>query len=40
MAGIRYFIDSDDPELEFQLGHGRFLYFHPDEIEPLGVTQR
>ena len=32
-------IDSDDPELQFQLGHGRFLYFHPDEIEPVGVTQ-
>jgi hypothetical protein len=27
---------DDDPATEAMLAHGRYLYFHPDEIEPLG----
>ena len=26
----------DDPAADLQRNHGRFLYFAPDEIEPLG----
>ena len=29
-------IPEDDPAAEMQRNHGRFLYFAPDEIEPLG----
>jgi hypothetical protein len=27
---------DDDPATEALLAHGRYLFFHPDEIEPLG----
>ena len=27
----------DDEDAEYQLGHGRYLFFFPDEVEPLGV---
>ncbi len=27
---------DDDPAAELQRNHGRFLYFSPDEVEPLG----
>jgi hypothetical protein len=26
---------SDDPDADIQRGHGRFLYFAPDELEPV-----
>jgi hypothetical protein len=26
---------DDDPAAELHQWHGRFLYFHPDEVEPL-----
>ena len=26
---------DDDPAAELHQGHGRFLYFHPDEVEPF-----
>jgi hypothetical protein len=26
---------SDDPDADIQRGHGRFLYFAPDELEPI-----
>jgi hypothetical protein len=29
---------EDDPAADLQRNHGRFLYFAPDEIEPMGVT--
>jgi hypothetical protein len=29
-------VPEDDPAAEMQRNHGRFLYFAPDEIEPLG----
>ena len=28
---------EDDPAADLQRGHGRFLYFAPDEVEPLGI---
>lgn len=28
---------EDDPAADLQRGHGRFLYFAPDEVEPLGA---
>jgi hypothetical protein len=28
---------DDDPAADLQQWHGRFLYFHPDEVEPLPV---
>jgi hypothetical protein len=29
---------DDDPEAaELMLAHGRYLYFAPDEVEPLGA---
>jgi len=28
---------EDDPAADLQRNHGRFLYFAPDEVEPLGV---
>jgi hypothetical protein len=28
---------EDEPAADLQRGHGRFLYFAPDEVEPLGV---
>jgi hypothetical protein len=28
-----------DPAADFMQTHGRFLYFYPDEVEPLGVNQ-
>ena len=27
---------DDDPAGELHIAHGRFLYFHPDEVEPVG----
>ena len=30
---------EDDPAAEFMQTHGRFLYFYPDEVEPLEVNQ-
>jgi len=27
---------DDDPAAELHQWHGRFLYFHPDEVEPVG----
>jgi hypothetical protein len=27
---------ADDPDADIQRGHGRFLYFAPDELEPAG----
>jgi hypothetical protein len=27
---------ADDPDADLQRGHGRFLYFAPDELEPAG----
>jgi hypothetical protein len=29
-------VPEDDPAAEMQRNHGRFLYFAPDEVEPLG----
>jgi hypothetical protein len=29
---------DDDPGQDVALVHGRFLYFAPDEVEPLGVS--
>ena len=26
---------DDDPGADLKLAHGRFLYFAPDEVEPL-----
>jgi hypothetical protein len=26
---------DDDPAAELQRNHGRFLYFSPDEVEPI-----
>ncbi len=28
---------EDDPAADLQRNHGRFLYFAPDEVEPLGA---
>jgi hypothetical protein len=30
---------ADDPAAELQRSHGRFLYFTPDEVEPLNTTE-
>lgn len=30
---------EDDPAADFMQTHGRFLYFYPDEVEPLEVSQ-
>ena len=30
---------EDDPAADFMQTHGRFLYFYPDEVEPLEVDQ-
>jgi hypothetical protein len=27
---------EDDPAADLQQAHGRFLYFRPDEVEPVG----
>jgi hypothetical protein len=27
---------ADDPDADIQRGHGRFLYFAPEELEPAG----
>ena len=44
VAGVFHDVDDelhvavtvdDDPATEAMLAHGRYLYFHPDEIEPL-----
>jgi hypothetical protein len=29
---------DDDPATEALLAHGRYLFFHPDEVEPLGAS--
>ena len=29
---------DDDPAADLHQSHGRFLYFHPDEVEPLAMT--
>jgi hypothetical protein len=31
-------LPDDDPDADIQRGQGRFLYFAPDEVEPLGVS--
>ncbi|HUY48483.1 MAG TPA: hypothetical protein VMV92_22650 [Streptosporangiaceae bacterium] len=31
-------IPDDDPAAELQRSHGRFLYFAPDEVEPIGAA--
>jgi hypothetical protein len=31
-------LPEDDPDADIQRGQGRFLYFAPDEIEPLGAA--
>jgi hypothetical protein len=28
-----------DPAADLQRSHGRFLYFAPDEIEPIGLEE-
>jgi hypothetical protein len=47
VAGVFHDVDGelhvavtvdDDPATEALLAHGRYLFFHPDEVEPLGVT--
>jgi hypothetical protein len=30
---------DDDPAAELNLAHGRFRYFHPDEVEPLTTEE-
>jgi hydrogenase maturation protease len=30
---------DDDPATEALLAHGRYLFFHPDEVEPLGTVR-
>ena len=30
-------LPDDDPDADIQRGQGRFLYFAPDEVEPLGA---
>ena len=29
---------DDDPGADLKEAHGRYLYFAPDEVEPLGGT--
>ena len=31
-------LPDDDPDADIQRGQGRFLYFAPDEVEPLGAA--
>ena len=31
-------LPDDDPAADLQRSHGRFLYFGPDEVEPMGAT--
>jgi hypothetical protein len=31
---------ADDPAADLQRSHGRFLYFAPDEVEPIGADDR
>ena len=31
-------LPDDDPAADLQRSHGRFLYFGPDEVEPVGAT--
>jgi hypothetical protein len=31
-------LPDDDPAAELQRVHGRFLYFSPDEVEPIGAA--
>jgi hypothetical protein len=31
-------LPDDDPDADIQRGQGRFLYFAPDEVEPLGAS--
>jgi hypothetical protein len=31
---------EDDPNADLQIEHGRFLYFSPDEVEPVGAPTR
>ncbi len=47
VAGVFHDVDGemhvavtvdDDPATEALLAHGRYLFFHPDEVEPLGAT--
>ena len=30
-------LPDDDPDADIHRGQGRFLYFAPDEVEPLGA---
>jgi hypothetical protein len=48
VAGVFHDVDDelhvavtvdDDPATEAMLAHGRYLYFHPDEIEPLASDE-
>jgi hypothetical protein len=47
VAGVFHDVDGDvhvavtvddDPATEALLAHGRYLFFHPDEVEPLGAS--
>jgi len=29
---------DDDPGADLHQWHGRFMYFHPDEVEPVEVS--
>ena len=31
-------LPDDDPDADIHRGQGRFLYFAPDEVEPLGAA--
>ena len=33
-------LPDDDPAADLQRSHGRFLYFGPDEVEPIGATSK
>ena len=48
VAGVFHDVDDelhvavtvdDDPATEALLAHGRYLFFHPDEIEPLASDE-
>jgi hypothetical protein len=48
VAGVFHDVDGelhvavtvdDDPATEALLAHGRYLFFHPDEVEPLGEPE-
>jgi hypothetical protein len=48
VAGVFHDVDGemhvavtidDDPATEALLAHGRYLFFHPDEVEPLAASR-